>query len=59
MSWTQPLCKECYAIAEPGRTPILLRDQTVEKCCICGTETDQIVWYRLDPKTVRFPKVEK
>lgn len=59
MNWTQPLCDECYAKIRPGIVPVILTEPDPHKCCQCGEMTDYPVWYRLDPKTVRFPYEEK
>lgn len=55
MPWTQPICQDCYAIAEPRREPVRLKEPSPEICCICGTETREGIYYRVDPTTVRFP----
>jgi hypothetical protein len=30
-----------------------------ETCCDCGESTYEGVYFRVDPRTVKFPKVEK
>jgi hypothetical protein len=56
MTWTQPLCDVCYNARHPEREPYKLIEQDEERCCLCGTVTTMIVWYRIDPRTVPFPR---
>lgn len=58
-SWTQPMCVACYAVAEPGRVPITLRDSKVETCCACGKSTRAGIFYHIDPATAAFPTHKK
>lgn len=55
MGWTQPICSECYAKREPGREPVRVKNAEAECCCDCGGFTDEGIYYRVDPRTVRFP----
>jgi hypothetical protein len=47
--WTHPICPDCWAALEPGRTPHALIDRTVETCCRCGEPTGAGIYYRADP----------
>ena len=60
MSWTQPVCSECYAEKEPGREPYRMKPEFAEivRCCFCGRETQEGIWYRADPRTVPYPYEE-
>jgi len=61
MSWTQPICRQCYARLEPGREPVRLRPGIAGKqyCCICGEITRDGIWYRIDPRSVPYPAEEE
>ena len=59
MSWTQPMCEDCYANREPERVPVRLTQPEVEICCMCGAETREGIYYRVDPSTVPFPHREE
>ena len=58
MNWTQPICSICYGIRIPGRTPTVVVNSQEEKCCDCGHPTREGIYYRVDPRTVKFPAEE-
>ena len=42
------LCRRCYAEAEPGRIPVVPRQEAqTDQCCNCGLPAD--VPYRAEP----------
>ena len=59
LSWTQPICAECFENANPGRTPICVVNAGTDKCCLCGAETTAGIFIRRDPTTVTFPAYEE
>lgn len=59
MNWNQPICAECYAKRHPGRRPVEVIDASPEMCCDCGEVTHDGIYYRIDPRTVRFQTEEK
>ncbi len=54
--WTHNICEKDYAMMEPGREPVRLRDvkgfPVGEACCWCGEYTDSGIFYRADPEVV-------
>jgi len=58
MKWTQPICEECYNKRSGGQTPIKLIEPNTEQCCDCGKETKEGIYFRVDPRTVKFPAKE-
>lgn len=56
MSWTQPLCEECWNRENPGRSPIRV-DGLIEVniCCTCGAPTTAGIWTRKNPQEVPYP----
>jgi hypothetical protein len=55
LSFTQPICPDCYDGRYPGRLPTQLVDATEERCCDCGLPTHAGVYIRVDPATVPHP----
>lgn len=56
MSWTQPICRICFGDRKPGRVPVRVLYTDPEKCCDCGTTTDEGIYIRVDPATVAYPR---
>lgn len=56
--WTHAICEKCWKTLNPGRSPTRLRDARVETCCECGCFTQNGVYIRKDPKTVKYPTKE-
>ena len=61
-SWNQPLCVPCWCafsldqkrfIAVPITVPSRLAE--LHRCCVCGDETRDGIFVRLDPDRVVFP----
>lgn len=67
MSWTQPICEECWLQLESEvngdevkiRMPVRLREPQVEECSYCGHVTIFGVYKRDDPAKVPYPKAKK
>lgn len=61
MNWNQPICGRCYGIREPGRQPSGLKEEfaDLEICCDCGEPTKEGIYYRVDPRTVKYPAAEE
>lgn len=55
MSWTQPVCDECWTQENPERTPIRVNTVEVNVCCTCGLPTTAGIWVRKDPTKVPYP----
>lgn len=55
MNWTQPICGECYTKRYPSREPLKVKDADPETCCDCGEMTQEGIYFRVDPRTVKFP----
>ena len=60
-TWTQPLCDSCWRKREGNREPsrLIIPERLDETCCICGAETDSGIFQRIDPVTVRYPRMEE
>jgi hypothetical protein len=60
MNWTQPICMRCYEVREPGRQPFRIKAEFAEEetCCDCGEPTQAGIYYRIDPRTVKYPTPE-
>lgn len=56
MSWTQPVCMDCWRAENPGRDPVLMVTVEPERCCKCGADSLAGIYIRIDPKTVPFPR---
>jgi len=63
MSWTHPICAKCYDNRYPGRVPVCTalayREINPEFCCDCGEKTQDGIYFRVDPRMVKFPVGEK
>jgi hypothetical protein len=59
MNWTQPICRACYAERHPDREPACFVDERPETCCDCGKQTTDGIYYRVDPRTVKHPTVDR
>lgn len=55
MSWSQPICRSCFSLHNPGRIPVRLVEPDTEKCCSCGELTTQGIYIRINPSTVAYP----
>jgi len=57
MSWTQPVCDNCWPRLEfgPPRTRIREPYRDTETCCLCGHSTRSGLYARLDPAQVPHP----
>lgn len=55
MSWTQPLCGDCYAKEHPGQPATYVRNAEGERCALCGAVTFAGIYVRRDPATVPYP----
>lgn len=53
--WTQPICRACFAVREPGREPARLREPDAETCCVCGAPTREGIYVRIDPDSIAHP----
>ena len=60
MSWTQPICIECWNRREPERLPtrIVEEEKEWERCAFCGWLTRSGIYTRVDPTSVAFPRSE-
>lgn len=59
MNWTQPICNTCYLARFPSRQAVRVKDSEPELCCDCGNETLEGIYFRVDPRTVKFPAPEQ
>lgn len=57
MTWTQPVCADCFERENPGRQPVRMVDADSERCCLCGSMTFAGIYVRKDPKLVPYPRV--
>ena len=57
VSWSQAICSGCYDKRYPQRPPVKFKSARREQCCDCGMPTDEGIYMREDPMTVRFPRV--
>jgi hypothetical protein len=57
-NFTQPVCAQCYHKWSGGRTPIKMIGMPTEKCALCGEETREGIYVRLEPKGINFPRYE-
>lgn len=56
MSWTQPVCEQCWFLVNITKEPVRMKEADPERCCKCGVETNSGIYIRVDPKTVPFPR---
>jgi hypothetical protein len=56
MSFTQPLCEDCWEKRFPGRAAVRIRSAQPEICCDCGVSTLSGIYFRVDPATVAYPQ---
>lgn len=61
-SWTQPACDTCFAdlfpkVKNPHRMELDARN--IEVCCMCGAETENGLYIRINPRTVPHPTEDK
>ncbi len=54
-SWDQPLCREDWIVRNGNRRPVVVTTPKVERCCMCGEQTSDGIYQRIDPRTVKFP----
>ena len=59
MTWTQPICDDCYQRRYPDRMPSVLLNPSPETCCDCGADTLHGIYVRVDPATVAHPTRER
>lgn len=59
LSWTQPICDDCWDEAYPNREPVVVVEPEEETCALCGWLTSSGIYIRRDPKTVEFPRWEE
>jgi hypothetical protein len=59
MNWNQPICLDCYQVRYPNREPFAMRECLPEKCCDCGRDSTDGIYFRIDPRTVKFPSEEE
>jgi hypothetical protein len=57
MGWTQASCEGCWNTRHPGRTPHVLLNPDLERCCYCGDDTVSGIYVREDPNKVPYPNV--
>ena len=55
LSWTQPICDDCWRERSPGRGPNKVVDPEKEQCVDCGYATKSGIYIRLDPTTTQYP----
>lgn len=55
MNWTQPICSGCYAVRHPERRPCAAVPAERERCCVCGNDTLDGIYFRVDPRSVAYP----
>jgi hypothetical protein len=56
---TQPICLDCFQARYPNRKPFAMRECRPEKCCDCGATFTDGIYFRIDPRTVKFPSEEE
>lgn len=47
--WTHIICRLCYEQEEPGRDPVRLKGEPMRRCCFCGIDTADGIYYRAHP----------
>lgn len=55
MSWTQPVCDDCYDWQRPETPPHRLVEREPERCAWCGKLTLSGIFVRADPASVPYP----
>lgn len=58
MNWNQPKCDECFAVENPGRTPVRLKGPEPETCSTCGNTTFSGIYVRQHPDEVNYPAAD-
>lgn len=58
LSWTQPVCNDCWDEDHPDRPSPGLEAGDAESCCKCDYLTRSGIYVRIDPTSVPYPRVE-
>lgn len=58
MTFTQPLCDDCWDEENPESLSPRRGQGDHELCCKCGMPTRAGIYIRRDPATVRYPRAE-
>jgi hypothetical protein len=58
VNWTQPICLAYYAKRYPDRKAFSIVESEKETCCDCVQPTYDGVYFRVDPRAVKFPMKE-
>lgn len=61
MTWTQPVCDDCWPRTELPPNPVRIRHEyrDEETCCLCGKLTRSGLYARLDPSKVAYPRSDE
>lgn len=59
MNWNQPICTFCWYAKNPGRTPVTIKDDGLQRCSYCGGGTSAGIYVRAHPDTVPYPAAEE
>lgn len=57
--YTQPICAQCFLffVGEPYRVRMI--DDEERRCCACARATSEGIYWRVDPRTVRYPSPDE
>lgn len=44
--WQHAMCEACWSSWQPGRTPVRVRGDVMERCCECGSRTTSGIYVR-------------
>lgn len=63
-SWNQPCCSRCFDLLNPGRHPVRVKRESLERkdetCVICGYSTKLSgIYIRISPKIAPHPTTLK
>lgn len=60
MAWTQAVCHPDWNARHPDREPVRMKAEFADEevCCDCGEITRDGIYIRVDPATVKFPKLK-
>jgi hypothetical protein len=59
MTWTQPICEDCWVERSPGTPPVRVIFDAEARCCFCGSETWSGIYVRVNPASVPYPSEDE
>jgi hypothetical protein len=51
--WTHVICRTCWDVRQPGRTPVRVIEAEPRVCCFCGIPTKAGIYVWEDPEVLK------